>query len=822
MAVQGSRSPGSRATVPPDTLDGPAPWNESAFGDRLGQTATNHGLYELWVQMKVRTAFLCGVVFALTLRDNAAWAELALKIDVVRHKPCNLFAVDQPVRFAGAVRCNQAGSGSLAVEAVDFYGRTGAAKEVPFEVEANRTAPVEIDLGSLAPGYYELRAKAMIGGRGDESANATGTMSFGVVRTVHRTAEEARRGPSRFGMKLWLVGDIWWNRSLKWDPGEVTEACAAVGLQWTRALISQQSLMDTRELMRAYPMNVISKIECFPAECFDDQRYGPWQEFRSTQEGRAWDKCTLPKEQPYKAWLREQIRTIPADQNVFEVWNEPWQWFRTMPAEDFATVCRWTAQVVRAERPDAVVGPNIHGDLTSYDLAVIAAGGLDEANMVAIHPYAAGTPESKGFRQRIRNYHDLLKRKLGRDLDLYATEFGWSTAPQGDRCVDEAEQARRTVRESLMLYAEGVQALIPHTMGQREQNPKEREDWFGFFRLRQEPTPALVAFANCARMIDASRFVGDLWFGPGVGAMLFERASVYTLALWTEGDAKQVAVDVAVDAVTSVDLMGRQQQLTASGGRLTLDVGGDVVYLVGVGSRLAQAAADPSQPLRPDRWHTRVGSHTMPRLTTPPTIDGRLADWQQVPASSLAATNLDDLAAEWRLGWDERCLYLAVRVQDKKILNDNPVERIDLADVVDFQICPRPDRQVSEPSLYDYRLLVAPTSADGKPVCVFENVLTGKAVVPAHSDTGAVRWAVGQEEEPQDKNAKKHWNVEAAIPWAQLNGAVAEAGRKMSFLLVVFDRDRTDVDEWRQWHKRLETCSKKRPASQRPYLFLGE
>jgi len=762
----------------------------------------------------MRSEVLAGVVFILSFSGPAAWAEPALKIDLVRHKPCNLFAVDENVQLAGTVRCSRAGSGSLAVEAVDFHRRTAAAKTISFEVEANRAAPITIDLGRLAPGYYELHARATIGGRDGGAAEASGTMSFGVVQTVNRTAEEARRAESRFGMKLWLIGDIWWNRSLKWDAGEVTDACAALGLQWTRALINQQSLMDTRELMREYPVNVISKVECFPAECFDESRYGPLDEFGKTLQGRAWNKCTLPKEKPYKAWLKEQIRTIPPDQYVFEVWNEAWQWFRTMPAEDFAKLCRWTAQVVHAERPGAIVGPNIYGDVTSYDLSFIAAGGLDGADMVAVHPYTAGTPESKGFRQRIRNYHDLLRGKLGRDLNLYATEFGWPTAAQGDRCVDEAEQARRTVRESLMLYAEGVKTLIPHTMGQREQDPKDREHWFGFFRLRQEPKPAIVAFANCARMIDSSRFAGDLWFGPGVGAMLFEREGVRTLALWTEGETRQLTVDVAADVVTSVDMMGSQQKLTAPGGRLTVDISGDVVYLVGVGSRLAQTAADPSQSLRSDRWSPRAGTHTVPRFATPPSIDGKLDDWQQVSASQLTAANLDDLAADWRLGWDKRCLYLAVRVKDKRIVNDNSIERIDMADVVDFQICPRPDRQVSEPSLYDYRLLIAPTSAQGKPVCVLQDVLTGRVVVPAQSDSNVVRWAVDRED--------KSWTVEAAIPWTQLHGAVPEAGRKMSFLIVVFDRDRTDIDEWRQYHKRVETYSKKAPASQRPYVILGE
>lgn len=753
-------------------------------------------------------------VGTLLLAVRSALPAPELTIEATRHAPCNLFNAADPVTLPVCVTCGAAGKGELTAQVIDHFGATVAMQTQPLEVQKGQPASVPLELGKLAPGYYELRTTASLQEDAGESVEARSTTSFGVAPFVDRSVQEARDGGYRFGVKLWLIGDIWWNRKLKWDPGEVTTACAGLGLQWTRALFTQREYLDTVDLMTRYPMNVVSKVEGFPEECFDVARYGLLEQFRESDQGRAWTKSTLPKEEPYKAWLRGEISRIPPDQNVFEIWNEPWQWHETLPVEDFARLCGWIVEVIKQARPDAVVGPNIYGTITPYEKDFVAAGGLQGMDMVAFHPYTAGTPEAKGFRQYIRNYHDFLKLTLGHDLPLYTTEYGWSTSPEGDRSVDEAEHARRIVRESLMLYAEDVKTLIPHTMGQREQDPKDREDWFGFFRLTQEPKPALLAFANCARMIDGSTFVGDLWYGPGIGAMLFEHEGTHTLALWTEGDEKSVTVDAKAEAVTVVDLMGRQEQLRPNAGRLGLKLSGDVTYLVGVGEELVALATRPADPLNADRWHSRAGEHTMPRAKTPPIIDGQLADWEGIAPSQLQADNLDDIAAEWRLAWDERNLYLAVQVRDKRIINTNAPDRIHMADVVNFHVCPRPDRQVGTPDLYDYELCIAPTSATGEPVFRLTNILMDTIVDPPLDDARGIRWAV----EPDEK----HWTVEAALPFALLSGARPMVGTRMSFNLIVFDRDREGADEWEQWWKRVEVFSKKGRADERPYLVLGE
>jgi hypothetical protein len=753
---------------------------------------------------------LAACAMVLCVGGGALRAAAKAEIDVARHVPCNLFDVKQRVAFDVRFSKGAPGEGHVLLRVTDYFGKEALSRRYPLMLDPRGRGQLALDLGPLPVGYYELTVAADVAG-----SSASAASSFGVARFADRTAAAFREERRRFGLKLWLVAEIWWNPRLTWRPDEVMHACAKTGLQWTRALLTQKQYMDTQALMRDYAMNVVLKVESFPENCFDEARYGDRETFRKTSRNHAWAKNTLPKKEPYQAWLRQQVRTVPEGQNVFEVWNEAWQWYKTLPVEDFARLCNWVVEAVKAERPDAIVGPNIHGDLTPYDLAFMRAGGLEGMDMVAVHPYTAGTPEEKGFRQRLRNYHDLLRREIGRDLDLYSTEYGWSTAPRADRRVSEAEQARRVVRESLMLYAEGVKTLLPHTMGQREHDPKDREHYFGFFRLTLQPKPVAMAFIACARAVDGSRFVGDLWLGPGVGAMVFERASVYTLALWTQDEARKIEVDAKSPEVTRLDIMGRPTKLSTAAGKLSVDLSGDVIYLVGVGKALADSAAPPTAPLRVERWKMRHDApYAAARAAASPTIDGELGEWAAVTPITMANPKLGDIGARARLQWDDAALYVAVEMDDKHILNDREPTAIRGADCVDFHVCTRPDRQTNSRGLFDYNVVVAPTSKSGAPAFVLKNPAMRVPVVnPGPGHASGIRWA--------SKRVEGGWTVEFTLPWMTLPGAQEGPLPELSFAVAVFDRDTTEYDEWKQWHKRVYNHDPKGSPAERPLLVLA-
>jgi hypothetical protein len=79
-------------------------------------------------------------------------------------------------------------------------------------------------------------------------------------------------------------------------------------------------------------------------------------------------------------------------------------------------------------------------------------------------------------------------------------------------------------------------------------------------------------------------------------------------------------------AVTLADIMGSETTLWTADGRITVDVSGDAIDLVGVGSELAYEAARPVVPLRVDRWRTRSDTggrlRGLPRVHPPRPPDG--------------------------------------------------------------------------------------------------------------------------------------------------------------------------------------------------------
>jgi len=685
------------------------------------------------------------------------------KIDIPRHKPCNLFATGQPAQFVASLRGFGPGSGQASAVITNYFGEKKSFK-YPVQTEAGKAASLTLDLGLLEPGYYDLAVTVNHKpATGPETSSATAPLvNFGVVHMIDRSSAQAREEGSRFGLKLFQIGDegIWWNRSLTWDLAEVVDACTKIGLQWTRHQFNQgphtaPGNIGTLELINEHPMNVVLKIEGFPESCFDVARYGTIAEWTAAKKKPDWSRRTVPKKEPYQRWLREKVAALPKEQNIFEIGNEVWEY---MPGDEFAEWCQMTLEAIKAERPDAKVGAD--PGAAEFGQKFLAAGGMKGMDIWYNHPYSFTPLPEHRIRPYIRNRRDMLREKTGEDYDLYVTEYGWPTAPKDKRghSVSEKVQAQRTTRTSLMLYAEDAKVLTPHWMGDREQDPTEREHFFGFFHINQHPKPVVIAHAVSARMIDSSRFVGDLWYGPGIGAMLFERKGEYTLALWTAEEDKTADIDVGVPEVTAVDIMGREKKLKTTKGKISQALSGDMLYLTGVAASLAEKAVPPGKDLHADRWSTRLGSFAISRVKTPSQLDGKLDEWT-APVSAVAKNPEDpsnDGQAEVRISYDDNFIYVAARITDGSL---------EAGDQFEFSIGTRPARQPdmggSRP--YDYAVSVSPPAGGAaSKLSVKNDLLDTPYAVKADGDSSGIRWAA----QPADGG----WTVEMALPIAYLKG----------------------------------------------------
>lgn len=691
----------------------------------------------------------------------AAVASLgAADIAITRHHPCNLFAPDQPVALSAQLRQFPAGSGEAVAVLRDAWGSEILRRTIPVS-----GGSLQIDLGTPGRGWYQLEIAATVAGTAGR-----GAASLGVADLVQRSAAECRQRDLRFGLK-------WWGGVA--DKTETVQMMSALGLQWTRIMHNEGGELGTVRMLSEFPINAVIKVERFPKELFDEQRYGDLAAWEAKYGKGAWSLKTLPRREPYQAWLKAELAKLPPEQQVFEIWNEPWD---KMSPQDFATLCQWIVPVIRADRPQAIIGPNLLGTAGEfeYDALVAKAGGLRGMDMVCLHPY--GASEDRAW---LRGYSAWMSQQLGKPAGIYITEYGSHSTPEGPAKVTELEQARRVARQSLALYAEGVKALIPHWVGQSERNPTYLEDWFGFIRKNQEPKPVLLAHATCARLIDGRRWAGDLWYGPGLDAMLFVRDGHEVLALATRGESREV--DIAPGAATVVrhDMFGARQQLAAADGTLHLTVGPDVVYLEGTA-----LAAQASRELRADRWPKPAkpprADRTIHRFAAPPVIDGDLAEWKG--ATQLAVQNPkvagDDASGFASLAWDAQNLYLAVAMRDNELLNTRPRAKLYQQDSIELFVSTRPRDEGAGYGPYDRQLFLAPTSGESHPiVAILTDRQAGTMIDVPGARFSFVKTAVG-------------WTGEIAIPWTALPEAAPTAGATFALDLRVNDAD-TSHERWK-------------------------
>lgn len=724
------------------------------------------------------TGLLGATALGQTQNDDQT-KSVNMSLEVLRHKPCNLFAPDDTVHFTVVVKSNITGQGQLTAVANDYFGNQCFEKTYSIQLPARDGLTVALD--QMPKGYYELHLKTSIKLPNGQTAEGSQKASFGVADITHRSASEVRQGGYRFGMKMWYLGKAWWAGNAEWDEREAVDAMCKLGMQWTRVLLQQTEHLSTEDIVKDYPMNVIFKVERFPREMYDAERYGPMKDFEAKFGRSAWVLMTLPQKEPYQAWLKELVSKLPADQNVFEVWNEAWD---KMSPEDLATISNWIAEAILQVRPDAIIGANLRGSTSKYeyDSKFVDAGGMKGLKMVALHPYAGSED-----RLWLRGYKQWMSQRVGYPVDIYVTEYGSHSTPQGPAKRSEQEQAQHVVHQSLALYVEDVKAFTPHWIGQREQNPTYHEDWFGFIRLNQEPKPALIAHAVSGRMVDASQYVGDLIIDPTVETMLFERNGIYTLALWTRQGSKQINVPAGVDSLTMVDMVGKETKVNTTQGSLALNISPDLIYLVGVSPTLAQKA---SKELDPKRWakekeFKRV-VRTMPRTLQRIVADGKFDDWglKLELAMLNPKVNGDDASGIAQLTYDEKNLYLAVQMRDNELLNKRPINKLYQQDSVELFISTEPRDTSSGYGPNDYQLILTPTSAEDKPLGMYVADRAAGTLVPIN---GCALYA---------GPVNRGWVMEVAIPWKQFSNFSPKQGDKIAFEIRINDAD-TSHERWK-------------------------
>ena len=274
----------------------------------------------------------------------------------------------------------------------------------------------------------------------------------------------------------------------------------------------------------------------------------------------------------------------------WEIWNEPnipTFWMPDPDPEEFIDVAKTAYEAAKRGNPDCVVvapglaGPGHGPDSMAFLDRLIELGLPRYCDAISVHPYRhRTTPEDSDLEGDLRHIHEL-SALHGGPRNLWITELCWVThLPWGNTERRAAEMLGRAVPIAL-----GT-GLMDKILWFRFHDPGLDRFYLehncSLCRNDLLPKAEYFAYQTCARLLEGAQPRGCLDLGPGVWNRLFARAGGHVLAIWSPKGSSMAAVDVGVDSVRVVDLMGNEAACRTRDGVLLVTVDATTRFLGGL------------------------------------------------------------------------------------------------------------------------------------------------------------------------------------------------------------------------------------------------
>lgn len=280
---------------------------------------------------------------------------------------------------------------------------------------------------------------------------------------------------------------------------------------------------------------------------------------------------------------------------MYEVWNE---WNRTaLPkaapmstegdiddpryAGRYAEVARSAVAAIVAAHPGAkvLVGAAANDPQWSWMSGLARENGLAGAAGVSVHLYNQCDRRIRGSDEllgRLRALNRAIRPIAGRAVDLYVTEWGFSTgtACQVDSAFVAANSAQFLFGAAALPYVKGTWQYELKDTGN---NPNDLEDRFGVLDAQFRPKPSTCAVHDALTVLRSVRAIGTAPTPPGVTAIIARTGSEMLALLWS-GSSDGAAV-ARVPAATKVSTLCGQTRAVGAGQAIALGAMPVVVHL---------------------------------------------------------------------------------------------------------------------------------------------------------------------------------------------------------------------------------------------------
>ncbi|MFZ2653971.1 MAG: hypothetical protein WAX69_03590 [Victivallales bacterium] len=311
--------------------------------------------------------------------------------------------------------------------------------------------------------------------------------------------------------------------------------------------------------------------------------FGSWKE-----NPDFWETC--------RKYFEAQVEYLKQSGNVgYEVFNEPNA--KLFGGFDIVKLHEVAYKAVKKIDPSKeVLGPCPYNISLTYIEDFLAKGGGKWIDHLVTHAYA-DNPEV--FRQQLHDLHSLMRKYDLGDRKIYITEMGYSTPWSTER-----EQARNCAKSYAYGIAEGVNVIVWHQFGGYSGRP-EQDPGFAIVNSDHSPRPYYVAYAAASRMLDRTKYIGELKM-PTENQHGFEfgKNGKTILVLWDVKGRSAYALPISTPAKPSFfrgivewfsppppptplkepyifDLMGKGKKLTPEAdGKYQIELMEDPIYVI--------------------------------------------------------------------------------------------------------------------------------------------------------------------------------------------------------------------------------------------------
>ena len=278
----------------------------------------------------------------------------------------------------------------------------------------------------------------------------------------------------------------------------------------------------------------------------------------------------------------------------YEIWNEPntTQFWKPSPnASEYAILLKEAVAAIRRADPSAKVSS---GGLSRFDAAFLS-GAVDPSlaaglTAIGVHPYPKTGPET--IAPDIENLREWAARSLGQHMEIWDTEWGYSSAnaPEEAPSNGHTEEGRRrqaslSVREILTVWAVGLPLAVWYDLRDDGTDPANPEHNYGLLDSSGNEKPAIQAVRTLMSIVSGRKYAGMIPETPeGIHAMRMDGSTDTLLIVWSDQlDGRRRIEYPMHDLISATDLMGqavKSKDGHSGQARMEIDGAAGPIYLL--------------------------------------------------------------------------------------------------------------------------------------------------------------------------------------------------------------------------------------------------